>query len=277
MRRSRIERQYISEYQAKCLAFADALRFKRVATEEELGQYAPGSTENPGDDLHAWVFYYAHCVRMCDRLKDSSAKASHQPASEDVVLEALRDAPESVRLTDGSEIRVYPKSFVALRAVQSCQDRINWMLERRDLLSKYQGAEELDFLARVDEAITRDYQVIVLIATSEGPQLPFSPFDGPTEIPERIATLSPVDYVLVHRGFLTANAIRLHVLTTMLDQMSGAEGGTRASWSTFFATRAEDSHLPASTLMSDRSLVSQVAAALLTADARKIPDEKQAA
>lgn len=269
MARSREIRDLTRELKEKCEFIAQTLRFKTLASEEELSDYYPGGSENSDTDLRGWIFCYANYTRFCERLGEDRT-AERERESEDVVIKALSDAPEKATLSDGTTVDVYPKSFAALQFIQQQELRIQWLLKRRPLLLEGGNADDLEFVERIDEELLLAYQTIAFLVTVKGPALPL---EMPTSFPEWIQNFSTADYVVVHRAFVTVNVVRLHILNAMLDALSQTDGGQRPGWSTFFSTRAEETHKSTAHLMNDVSLISQVGAALLAANARKRAEE----
>lgn len=252
---------------------ADTLRFRELASVDELASYWPGGSENQDETIEGWIYCYASYTRFCDRIPEPGASVS--PDAQDAVIAALRDEPEAVELSTGETRFAYPKSFDALDFIAQRDRRITWLAKQREKIAEQALAKEPGLLDAIGNEITFQFGLIVWAATHEGPSLPFSSRVPPEDVPEWVEQLGPNDLTKIHGAFSRVNAVRLWSLHQQLGQRAGRDGDKAASWQTFFATRSEDSHVPADVLMRDRSLPSQLASALLTADARSIAaDEK---
>lgn len=276
MTRIRYVREVERELEERCQRIAGTLRFRAssgnvVATEQELAAYWPGGEENKDKDLRAWIFCYANYVRF-------NARTAEQPnapdANSDEIIRALADTPEAVSLLGGGTMACYPKSFIALQFIERCDARIEWLCNKRDLLLKRNSRNDLELIARVNEEIAYEYGVVVWAATHKAPGLPFSEVDqGQVEIPEEIRSLTPIDLLSLRNGFIRVNALSLHALIHLM-KGDAAGDDSRRGWKTFFAIKESETGVPASALMRDRSLVSQVASSLLVADAQKAAMEE---
>lgn len=250
---------------------ADTLRFRKLATEEELGGFWPGGEENKDETVRGWIHCVANYTRFCDRIpSDSEAK----PVDNSVLDDALLDYPETVLLSGELSLSVYPKSFSALRFIERCDQRIQWLAAKRVALAEGSDTSDLDFLERVVDEMEHQYRVIAWVATFKEPGLPFPDEEMPIGVPDQIRDLSPTDYMMLRVAFLRVNQLRLALLIKMLSEQTGEEPNARDSWSTFFANQESEGHGPARHLMRDRSLVSQLAAALKTGESRRIAEER---
>lgn len=280
MARSREIRELTRELKEKCDLIAQTLRFGGLASEQDLADYLPGGAENndASSEIKAWIFCYANYIRFCERIGEDGDTRREQ-AVEDDVIAALRDAPEVVTLqgsTDAFTVSVYPKSFDALDFIAQRERRIEWLIEQREKIARRSLAKTPGLLDAVGSEITYQYGLIVWSVTNPGPRLPFDDREIPDSLPDWIADLSPTDILLLNRAFQRVNAVRLFALKMQLDARdTRKDEDRRSSWSSFFGTRAEQSHIDAGVLMRDKSLVSQLAAALLNADAMT-PTERPA-
>lgn len=259
----------------RCGIIAETLRFRGLASEQELAAYLPGGSENDqANELEAWIFTVSNYTRLCDRIPDPGESSTATRESEDAVIAALRDAPEAVTLSNSETVFAYPKSFDALDFIAQRDRRITWLVEQRDKVAQRAIAKQPGLLDAIGNEITYQFGLIVWAATHEGPSLPFKGRVPPEDLPEWIERLSPNEYTSLNGAFVRVNAVRLWTLHQQLDARLGKDGDKPSSWQTFFATRSEDAHVGADVLMRDRSLPSQLAAALLTADARALPHDE---
>lgn len=270
MTRSRQIRGLVRELEERCRLIADTLRFRAstgnaVVTELDLASYWPGGEENKESDVRAWIFCYANYVRFNAQAEDRFAAAT---PSDDDVIKALADEPQSVTLQSGTTLKVYPKSFTALQRLDRWDARIAWLVRRRDVLASRDSADDIELLERLDEEISLQYGLLVAAATHPAPTLP-----DETELLElakrTIAMISPVDLVILRRAHITVNALRLQMLKHHLKAAGGDPPEGHQSWQTFFVMREDDSHTPATVLMNDRSLTSQLASTVLAADIKR--------
>lgn len=267
MTRNREIRALTRELEERCRFIADTLRFRQLASEKELADYLPGGEQNKDKTVRGWIFCYANFVRFCDRIPDENTP-KRTPESDDEVIRALADTPEVVALTSGATITVYPKSFIALQYIERCDARIAWLTRKREQLIARDGRDDLELTERINDEVAYEYSVMAWIATHTGPQMPFEEFEQRNaELPPHIVQLSTIDVLSIRNAFVRVNAARLLALTHLLKD--GEKGdGSRLSWQTFFALKEDEKEVPASTLMRDRSLCSQVASSILVADAQ---------
>jgi hypothetical protein len=269
--RSREIREVTRKLKERCGIIAETLRFRGLASEQELAAYLPGGEENKeASELEAWIFTVSNYTRFCERLGDGSPKPDESAAT---MSDALSDAPEIVRLSSGDTAAVYPKSFTALRFIGNCDKRIGWLIKKRDAVIAREKIEDFAITERTEEEIAFQYGLMVWAAVYPEPGLPYSVGEPPKALPDFLANLSTTDYTVIHAAFMKANATRLYLLVKMLSGKSaGEDSSSRHSWETYFAVRAEESHLSTGVLMNDRSLASQLASSILVAEARPAPE-----
>lgn len=247
----------------------DTLRHRALATEDELNGYWPGGAENPDLTIKGWVFCFANYTRFAGRIEKPSANSD---AAEADVLAALRDSPERVTLSDGKDQYAHPKSFEALDWIAQRDRRITWLVEQREKVASRAIAKTPGLLDAVGNELTFQTGLMVWVATHEGCGLPFPSRVVPEELPEWIEEINPLDSLRIRQAFMQVNAVRLHALQLQLAaRLTAKEKATQqpALWTTFFATRAEETGIGSDVLMRDRSLGSQLAAALVTSDSRR--------
>ncbi len=272
---TRSRRGFLPSLKERCALIDETVRYKKLATDDELAAYKPGGEENQAKDLGAWVFYFANLVRFLGReeMKEVRRDIAGDGAQR-TVLDALRDAPVYLELqpigeAEPRKLAAYPKSFESLLEIDLHDQAINWLNEQSQKLRGLPIPVSAEALAAVDREILHQYQLIVFSATHPGAGLPFPADDPPKVLPEWIRELNPVDVFRIHRAFITCNVIRLQSLYMLLELKIGETQPDRLSWATFFSTRAEESGIEPQTLMRDRSLGSQIATALIAAEARE--------
>ena len=270
----------IANLESKCTLLREELVFRKLATDAEIAALWPGGESNKGSEgadseLSCWIYAFANLLLLRKTSKEEAAGAATRARdeAEEEVLKALDDSPEIVTLPvrDGDQyltVAVYPKSYVTLDFMASHDARIEWLVGRREKVRGSAMAIAPDLLDRAGQEIAFQYGLLCWVATHEGPGLPFPPRETPDELPQWVSALSPKDLHAIHSAFVKVNLIRLHLLYSLLGHIADDGNAARPSWTTFFALRSEDTGVPASVLMRDRSLGSQIAQALIVAEQR---------
>jgi hypothetical protein len=272
----RSHRAFLRDLKAKCEYIESEIRFKELATNEELDSYRPGGDENPDRDQGAWVFWYATLIRYVGRLElKESQRERATEGGERTILDALTDKPVTVELQPiGDEpsrrVSVYPKSFEALAFVDSRERNIRWLSEQNQKLLPLPANLTVETITAVDRETIHQYGLIVHAVTHAGAGLPFPAEDPPAALPAWITDLSPINIIDIHNAHIECNVFRIHALYLLLEITTGeTQPARRLSWATFFSARAEEIGIETRSLMRDRSLTSQIASALIAAEARK--------
>lgn len=251
-----------SDIEERCIRIADHIRARSLATDDEIK--ACFTQETDDDELRLLLTYGDLRSLHTERDRPTGQRRTDEEAE---ILAALSDKPEVVSIGHGKPVSVYPKSFEALQTIRRIGSRIDYLLHKASKMLEQGIAVSDDLFERVDREVLFLYRALVLGVTHEGPTLPFDATGAITEFPTWIIVLSPVDIRVIHSAFITVNAARLAVLTHLLS-IGSEEKGPGHSWATFFSLRSDESHIPSPVLMRDHSLPSQMAAALLAADAR---------
>jgi len=259
---------------------AELLRFRSLASAEEIADYQPGGAENADKGPMGVVFCYANMVRMCERLKTIPTRsASEREASESEIADALRGTPEAVTLSepdaDGNAItlNVYPKSYDCLDWLSIRDAQLSQLIEWRRLALERCTAVEPDLAEDVSAEIGYQYGLILVVITTEGPWLPWDMREPPKELPEVFQNINPADILRLHQAFVRVNQVRLAALDALISSGDKEGGGKRPSWLTFFAAQASEHGTEAKFIMRHRDLPSVIATALIAADLRKQASE----
>lgn len=239
------------------------VRRRELATEEELKDHRPGGKENSGPrSLWSWVYWYAQLTRFSGRedvLGSGSGMAGE--TADAIVLDALRNAPETVKLTpqaDGTprSVKVYPKSLDALLHVHARDELLSWLTKRYHVLKDNATPDDLELLDRVANELAHQYRIIVWILCSEGPRMPFDPANSEPNPPDW-SDVDPIEAIAIFQGHLEVNGNRLRALDALVSPYTdNTKDGRvkRPSWSTFVGALSVRMKLAPSELMKDRSL-----------------------
>ncbi|MBA3340613.1 MAG: hypothetical protein H0W30_01255 [Gemmatimonadaceae bacterium] len=273
--RARVARTLNAKVKAECHSLRGYLEGKALATEQELADEWPDGVQNSGKSPWNWVRCYAMYIQFLGRMDDKGSRHGAQSdAAERAILEALSDRPVPIELealgdAEPLTVSAYPKSFISLDFLDKRDRHIAWLTEQRVKLLALPSTESADALEAVARETSYQYGLVTWAVTHPAPGLPFDPENLPREVPGWIAGITSVDVIRIHDGFIRANLLRLHSLYALLKVETAAASYERPAWTSFFATQSEDSKVPTDLLMRDRSLASQVATAMIAADARK--------
>lgn len=269
----------IRSLKERCKILERHVRRRELATEEELRDYRPGGKDNSGPrSLWSWIYWFAQLTRFSGRediLGGPGGVATEE--ADAIILDALRNAPQAVKLTpqdDGTprSMKVYPKSLDALLHVHARDECLNWLTKRFYLLKENaEGPGDLELLDRVATELSHQYQVIIWIVCSEGPQMPFETADSEPNPPDW-AEVDPIEAVAIFRVHLEVNGNRLKALNSLVSPYSddGKDGRTkRPSWSTFVGALAVRMKMAPEELMKDRALAELLAMVKLANDAER--------
>jgi hypothetical protein len=213
-----------------------------------------------------------NAVAVRSRTERGSVEGAERQAA---VMDALADTPESVTLVaveagaDPVRLTVYPKGYVALRAIQTRNLLIASLTDDLKALETHGGPADLDVIIRAQEEMGYQERVIAWIATTPGPGLPFPEEDWRPTLPPQFADIHPHDFYALAGAFQRVNATRL----LLLDSSSRSE--TRPNWSVFFAMMAETLNASTAELMRDWSLASLIAQATVAAERKAKENPRQ--
>lgn len=207
--------------------------------------------------------------------------------AEERVLKALREAPESVVLSDGSRIHVYPKGLDTLlwfrdrqRFVSDLNRRTNAIVERlaegRDL-PKEITREPVRTTARAAHELAYQLALMAAVACEPGARLPkwvdgearppaFRVLRWPWRVKAWLARdpvapfidMDPMDMLLVHRAFMEVNQGRMAALRYVAPPRKPSATQGEMSYDVFLSTLAMKTGADPEYLAKDRSIVSLV-------------------
>lgn len=258
-----------AELAAECTTLERAVKQLKLATDADFARRRPGGEDNAAGGPRAWLSYYTWLHRTHARSEHATDSTSRQRADQTLLL-ALADTPEHVTFVHGGveiSVAVYPKSHEALEWFESRTRLIGWLVARRNEISERKDSDSMMLVERVGREIAYQYQMMVVAATTPGPGLPWDAEATPDDLPKWSAELAPTDTLAVRNAFLEVNALRLQVINEVLAPRS-KEKAPPLGWATFFSIRAEEAGVPSSTLLRERSLASQIAAATLASEAK---------
>lgn len=244
----------------------NSLLARRVVDPVKLTHYWPGGEENTSKKLWGWIRCYAHFYSY-SRKPDPAEVEQQRRAKQEALLEALADQPEVVQLAarnpdgDHETITVYPKSYVALDELHARNLALARLSDQVAAVEAAGITSDVELLMRAYAEQTYLHRVIVWIATTPGPGLPFPEQSQRPEPPAALADLHPGDLYAIAAAFQRVNVMRLTVLEATRKKESAPD------WTVFFATLAGEG--PPTDVMRDRSLSSVLASSAERARGRE--------
>jgi hypothetical protein len=232
----------------------------RVVDAAYIAQYWPGGSLNERKDLKGWASCYGVLKGLC-RLFDNSQQPADRAAKRAAVLDAIAEVPERVDLIardaegDPRSLTVYQKGDVALRAVHGVNVQLAYLVDSYGLLTKHGEQDDVELVVRLLSEQSYLQRILVWIATTKGPGLPYDEGDVRPEPPADLASLHPLDFYSLSQAFARVNVAGFAALE------SATTPRTRPDWSVFWSGMEEVSGVPAPRLMRDRGLLSLVASA----------------
>lgn len=255
----------------KCERLEKHISVRDLATEDEIAEYRPADAQEDATKTEWWQ-YLCQLHRFLGR-EDWMPKKSEQ--AEEEMLKGLREEPEpvtslvspGVRELEGERVFVYPKGLDALLWMNTYDEALKFMSNRKDALEiaieeGYLSANDVrnpwSVIQQIDEEIGHHLAVMGFAATREGPH-----FDGLTkeeigDPPDEWLNIDPVDLVQIHRKFVEVNAERMTLLPYLSGPQKQSEGEDRASWSVFISNVAGKRGDSAKEVARNESLVSQL-------------------
>lgn len=183
--------------------------------------------------------------------------------AEEVVLAALREEPQSVRLLNGETVLVYPKGLDALLWFREQSWLLAWLTSRVEAIREALNDDSVDrdelpqpvtsLEAAADEMGLR-LAAICAVACSEGPQLDRR---LALEPPQRWHDITPADLYSIHKAFVNVNSVAIAFLDRLVKPQRS--GGEPMSWSVFMSTLGMRLKTDPAELARNRSLVSLLA------------------
>lgn len=250
----------VRDLKAACQTLREQVLAGRLAPPEEVAAYWPGGVEN--NDLRgwkSWQYCKEQLARMAGRVEQRFAdRAADQVAKRAAVLEAIAETPERVELVsrepngEPRSLTVFQKSDLALRKIHECNVLLGWLVD--DYSTRQPDTpDDLEIIVRSLREQSYLQRLIVWIATTEGPGLPFTESAHNPELPEHLTTLHSLDFYSLAQAMQRVNVAGFAALE------AGTAPKTRPSWSVFWSGAEHETGIPAPRLMRDRGLLSLVA------------------
>lgn len=224
--------------------------------------------------MEEWIHYHSNLVAFRRR---EEWHVTGKDVAEERMLAALDEAPIELRLLDGTEVSVHPKSHRALMWFRSRDWLVGWIDARVKALQYAADVGELsegdvpvpppELVDQATDRLALELARMASQACHPGVALSDDPDD-----PGSFMDTDPIDIMRIHRAYSEVNAGRLSALDVLVKPVKG-EGG-RMSWSVFYATLAKDMKIPARELMDEHSAVALLASSRLSI--RDIPEHDDA-
>jgi hypothetical protein len=268
----------LADLREKCKILASVVESSGSATEAEVRAVRPGGAENPDRGTWGWLHYHANLVAFNARMGSTTGPrgGTQTEDPEQIILRALRRAPETLEpVAAGShgvplQLVVYPKGLDALFWFHEKDLLLARLVDAHQQLRARAADDDAALLERVVVEVAYQNTLLVWVATSDGPWLPFDPYRDPRPTaPAWLSALDPRDVVGVVRRFQDVNGGRLRALSALLpSQRADGADAPRASWSVFASTVAAEMSVPVSTLLRDWTLGEVLAQVHLSANAK---------
>lgn len=262
----------VRQLKAQCNDLAeDLLRYEQTSVEALLA-LKPGGADNPKRDTSAWVRYYGQLQLLRGRAQGAVGPTARGAQGDDsLALAALAAMPVVVRVADGHEYVVHPKS---LSALLHCHAREIVLGRLAALVASLKDADAKDeHVALVHEALGEiDYQTQVLawIACHDQPGLPFPRHERRPVVPEQWANAHALSVLEINRAFARVNWVNLRAMQSLIEPDPDAgENRSRPSWSMFMGSLAIELHEDPMHLIENRALVSVMASTQLAASSHR--------
>lgn len=250
---------------------ADACRRLRLHLEKHsLADAAEITAAWPDDEAAAqpleWVSVYGQMMRMKGEANGRGAGGAGADA-EAAALAALMDEPEPVLLSDGSVVKVWPRTIEALTWID---DRDFWLDELaaraialREMVSADQVPTEMNASELLDRIADAESLVLaMLVAQAAAPGLELGPVDE-----ERLAwarALAPADVMKIYGAFMRVNYRRIMEARAALPRVKESGKPKRPmTWKGWLASSAARERMAVSEYAALRTLASEVVKAPL--------------
>jgi hypothetical protein len=209
---------------------------RKLATADELAAFWPGGEENTEPGAGAWIYCYASYVRIMGRDEDGSAfQRAKQARLDQALADALACVPESVRCDDGETRTVHPKSYHALRWLDSLDRQLSVVLEQASREVETTADYAVQALAPLAESLC--VRLWAWVLTEKGPGLPFDEEQAP-EPPEWTKRLTAGDILHLAEAHVRVNHRRNAVIANAFPGEKGGE--SRLTLAGFLGTVADD-------------------------------------
>ena len=262
----------------RCRQLRSHVLARKLATEAEIEQHWPTSPvlaegEQPPatwaseQEQDAWWLCFAQLARFVERGEFCSGPSDW---ADEQAMAALRDEPAEVLLSDGSRVKVYPKSFECLLWIRAVDWFADWLEDQihllehaieTDALNREHIAEPSDVLARLHREIAYAWALRAAQACAPGPAFDSARAEDPGQ---HFLSLGPLDLERIYLAFLEVNVRRLQAARLLVPPSKSGKGGDDTpGWSRFFARFGDRWRIPPAKLTRDYSLVSLLMTAQL--------------
>jgi len=255
-----------ADLRRRCGDLRRAVVRARVADEDEVARYWPGGAVNTETHrLGRWVFCYANLIRLMGRTEQRDADARVDAA----VASALSAEPMRVTLSNGTAVAVYPKSYHALRWLDSLDRSVRDLvgLAATAQVDTSDAIKALALAPLVESLAVRLWAWVLTEGSADAPAaLPFDEATTP-EPPAWTSMLAPEDLLLLARAHVEVNGRRLRIISDAFP--SETSSASRLSLSGFLGTAAQELGQRPATLLREWSLGEVFAQAVTGAQAHR--------
>lgn len=255
----------------RCEEAKTSLLRLRTATKEEIADYWPGGKVNDvADPLGKWIFCWANLVGMLRRKQPEVVAARVDEA----MSAALAREPVRVVFEDGSIRSVHPKSYHALRWLDTLDKSVSDVVVAvADIGTDTDALKAITLLPLVESLAVRAWAWVL---THEDAGLPFDE-SQPLEPPAWTFTITPKDLLELFRAHIAVNVERLRIISEAFPSDRN-EGTSRLSLSGFLGGMANETGNRSSDLLRRWSLgeafAQAVASAQIAREARERSESK---
>lgn len=250
-----------------CTTHRATIETRSLATADEVERYWPEAGVRA--PMSKWIYCYAQYTRLVGRMEFVTPG---KPYAVEQTLKAQQAEPIEISLQSGEVVKVYPKSFHALRWIEKQSFWIQWLGVRltamEEAMVDYEelskgGNSPLGTMrqpgtvhARTVDEIDHRTVLICWAACHEGAGLPWA---AGTEEPPLYAVpavyrdLSPFDITRLHAAIVEVNMSRLQYLPRPQEMGKGITPDL------FFASQKKTTGRDIRELMMDVSLAEQIA------------------
>jgi hypothetical protein len=262
--RSPSVKRYLKE---RCSNYRAALLEAQLVSEAELAAVWPGSPDNRGHDVAAWLHTFWNIARFFARVEARDEyTAGVSESRTDQLLHLQQGTPRVVRLhqpvtIDGAtvdELHLHHKSFTSLRRLATYA-RVSAQLLMH--IAHLEGSpEHVDLVIAAQEWRERILRMLIWGAVSDGPDgtgtgLPWDPAREPwPDVPTWLEALDSTEVLAVQIAYTEQYGRALLSISPFIAP-NDDEKDPLAGWETFFASYATEKGLEAHRLMQDRAFL----------------------
>lgn len=243
---------------------------RSAGSDQDIKDLWPGGALNPKRDTLSWARCYADLSRMAGRSERPERESVTSAEADATIIDALRGAPVIVRLStadsDGRPrtLAVHPKG---MNAICEMAARDSLLRALRLALAAVQTsdantptAKSADQAAALVREIAVQNAACVAIATHAGPGLPYKRADAAMWRPsESVLDLSPIDVLIVLRGYHEANSQRLAGLQQIAGPLDEEKSSLAPSWTVYLGSAAQSLGVRSEDLLENWSLAGIIA------------------